>query len=358
MCRLLGINYGPNREELDTSEIAAIMFPALVHQGPHAYGWMSQHEDYGIHYEKHPGRCDTDEAWERIIETVDPNANWFVGHVRFATHGRWQDNRNNHPIPHGNIVGVHNGVLKNHNDILKVTGRDDPKTIVDSEAIFAAVEKWGPKKGLAKIRGTMVSIWGDWRKQEKLFIARTQGRQLTIGWTRRGNLIFASERQALERLRPEIEFTKFSTISENRMLTLQGGEIIARATFREPAKKIYTKALQPGARTLHTPRGDVRFRGITEQFDNDSCGFDVESATARALANRRQARATSRGAKLFPKERPGRSVEEQALLERRVAPQTEHAREWLAHASNNTLVEWNGVMVTPAEYEWLTGKNS
>src|SRR5688500_15359401 len=132
MCRLMGISYGKNRESLDTAEIAAILFPALVRQGPHAYGWMTQNDDYGIHYEKHTGRCDTDAAWERIIETVDPGANWFVGHTRWATHGSPKNPLNNHPVPHGNIVGCHNGVLRNHNDVLAITGRETEGTEVDS----------------------------------------------------------------------------------------------------------------------------------------------------------------------------------------------------------------------------------
>lgn len=236
----MGISYGDQRESLDTAEIAAILYPALVHQGPHAWGWMSySEEDETVQWEKTPGRCDTKRSYKQQMKSIDPNAKWWVGHVRFATHGKPEDNRNNHPIPHSNIIGVHNGVLRNHADILKVTGREDPKTLVDSEAIFAAVNKWGPKKGLAKIKGDMVAIYTDFRRPHVLHLARTHGRQVTIGWTEKGNIIFASEEQALRRLEPEIKFVKFSVVSENRLIVIRNGKIIRKDRFA-PVTPRYT----------------------------------------------------------------------------------------------------------------------
>lgn len=240
MCRIFGVSYGDQREELDTAEIAAILYPALVHQGPHAWGWMSHKAGAdSIEWEKTPGRCDTPAAYAQQIETIDPDAKWFVGHLRYATHGSPQDNRNNHPIIHRGILGIHNGVLRNHDDILKITGRQDPKTLVDSEAIFAAVRKWGPVNGLKRIEGDMVTVYARTEKPHVLHIGRTHGRQCTVGWTERGNIIFASEEQALRKLEPEIKFTHFSTISENRLLILRDGKIIGRHRFAPVRPKTY-----------------------------------------------------------------------------------------------------------------------
>lgn len=237
MCRLLGISYASedSREDLSTSQIVQILFRELTGGGPHSYGWMSYNAatagDPVIEYFKTPGRADTKQAQRTIRRRVDNDALWFVGHVRFATHGDPADIRNDHPIPHANIIGVHNGVLRNHEKILAITGREDPKTKVDSEAIFAAVNRWGPTKGLAKIQGDLVSIYTDIRKPHVLHIARTHGRQLTIGWTKKGNLIFASEEKALRKLEPQIEFVKFSTIGQNRLLIVRNGKIIQRHSF-------------------------------------------------------------------------------------------------------------------------------
>lgn len=291
MCRVMGISYGPNREDLDTAEIAAILYPALVHQGPHAWGWMSYNEtSEEVRWEKTPGFCDTKAAYKQQMKTIDPDAKWWVGHVRFATHGKPEDNRNNHPIPHDNIIGVHNGVLRNHGEILKVTGREDPKTLVDSEAIFAAVNKWGPKKGLAKIRGDMVTIYTDFRKPHVLHLARTHGRQVTIGWTEKGNIIFASEEQALRKLEPEIKFVKFSVVSENRLLIIRNGKIIQKIQF--------------APRTVrYTPPPASITRGVDKDWE------DLQELRARD-------RMTRRGEFMFPRELSSTKVSELTAAEK------------------------------------------
>lgn len=250
MCRIFGISYGEQREDLTAAEIASILFPSLVHGGPHAWGWMSYNDETeAITSDKYTGRADTIDAEKIQMDLIDSRPRWLVGHVRFATHGSPEDNRNNHPLQHGNIIGVHNGILRNHDEILKITGREDPKTLVDSEAIMAAVNKWGPKQGLARIRGDMVTLYSDHRKPHILHLGRTHGRQITLGWTKKGNLIFASEEKALHELEPWIEFTKFSTVSENRLLVIRAGQIIQRITFAPPVQRY----IPPPASVIRKP---------------------------------------------------------------------------------------------------------
>lgn len=307
MCRIFGMSYGDVPERLTTAEMAMIMYPALVHQGPHAWGWMSTDENFdGIDWEKTPGRCDTRKAQAQQAANIDPNPRWFVGHVRYATHGKPEDNRNNHPIPHDNIVGVHNGVLKNHDRILDVTGREDPKAIVDSEAIFAAVNKWGHKKGLSKIEGAMVTVYADVRKPKLLYIGRTQGRQLSLGFTTRGNLIFASEEQALRALMPDVEFASFSTIRMNRLLIVREGKIVNRMNLGDQTY------VPPPARRIVTSREAAE---VADWFDLDARPPTAGTALDRILASARVVdvrdeemarnaraahRAVARGSAMFP----------------------------------------------------------
>ena len=59
----------------------------------------------------------------------------FLGHCRKGTTGDKEDNNNNHPIKIKNIVGIHNGVIRNDDVIAKQLGcKRDGK--VDSEMIF------------------------------------------------------------------------------------------------------------------------------------------------------------------------------------------------------------------------------
>ena len=66
---------------------------------------------------------------------INKNAKIFLGHCRQGTVGDKEENENNHPIKIGNLVGIHNGVIRNHDIIINKLGcKRDGK--VDSEAIF------------------------------------------------------------------------------------------------------------------------------------------------------------------------------------------------------------------------------
>ena len=67
---------------------------------------------------------------------IDKNTWAVITHCRFGTHGSEQDNRNNHPIRVGNVVGVHNGVISNHHALGDKYGRNAE---VDSEVIFSSL---------------------------------------------------------------------------------------------------------------------------------------------------------------------------------------------------------------------------
>ena len=65
----------------------------------------------------------------------------LVGHCRKSSVGNTWDNENNHPVRAGEIIGVHNGTLKNHEIIFdKLKCKRDG--VVDSEAIFRLVQHY------------------------------------------------------------------------------------------------------------------------------------------------------------------------------------------------------------------------
>jgi hypothetical protein len=306
MCRIAGVSIANRDEKLDVGEIAACLFPEMVRQGPHAYGWMTYNEEENeITSAKFVGRSDTDDAWNNIIQNVDPVARWGVFHTRFATHGDPKDLRNDHPIKHGKIIGVHNGILRNHEDILAITGREDPKTQVDSEAIFAAVNKWGPTKGLRRIQGDMVTVFANIEHPRTLRIGRTFGRQLTIGFTVKGNMIFCSDQAFLRKLEPEIKFDHFTTISENRLLVVKDGKITKRSTFRAPSATAHApRRFVPPPRQVVVPHTVVRPTRTPvfdprppAMFNDDGSLVPFDEWHAR----RQELRAARRGETLFPK---------------------------------------------------------
>lgn len=254
MCGIFGISYGPKgpqAEDWTPTELAEIMFPAIIHRGPHAWGYMYCPADAEqIDYFKSEGRCDTASALKQV--DIPEDVRWLVGHVRFATHGSPSNLANNHPIHHGDIVGVHNGVLRNWRGILQETGRSDESAEVDSEAIFAAVNKWGPRGGLTRINGDMVAVYAKTDHPEVLRIARSFGRPLVYATTPAGSLIFASECTVLEATGIDtsepVELT-----GKYRLLTVKQGRITERSQYRSDSWKNF----------------DGGVRGLTDFYDRE-----------------------------------------------------------------------------------------
>lgn len=83
-----------------------------------------------------------DNEYDGFVDNVrehDANLKMLVGHCRKSSVGNTWDNENNHPIKAGEIVGVHNGTLKNHEIVFdKLKCKRDGE--VDSEAIMRLLE--------------------------------------------------------------------------------------------------------------------------------------------------------------------------------------------------------------------------
>ena len=87
------------------------------HRGHHAFGLAWLGRDGDIHTFKRPGPATAN------LGDLDRcrGAAVVIGHCRWATHGRPEDNRNNHPHPAGRGWFVHNGVVQNHAHLVRDT---------------------------------------------------------------------------------------------------------------------------------------------------------------------------------------------------------------------------------------------
>lgn len=253
MCGIVGISYSPEGQQEEVwspSDLLQILLPESVHRGPHAYGWMYCTADGEIHVVKYKGRSDTREAIATMVIPPEHEAGiqWLVGHVRYFTHGSPEYMGNNHPIVHGKIVGVHNGVLYNHRSILEVTGREDSKVEVDSEAIFAAVDHWGHRRGLAMVSGDMVAVYANREKPATLHIARKVGRPLEFVHTQGGGLMFASEQKIMDAT--GMKDSPYSSLKPHRLVRVKQGRIVERINLPlppPPATRAPVRRLPVGA---------------------------------------------------------------------------------------------------------------
>lgn len=120
------------------------------------------------------------------------NFNIYIGHNRWATSGAKDDDKNAHPFIHGDIVGVHNGSLRDQ------TLLDDHKSfVVDSDNLFHQMNKTGLKDTLDKTDGAFALVWYD-KKDNTLNFIRNDERPLCVAKLTNGCWVWASERGMLQ----------------------------------------------------------------------------------------------------------------------------------------------------------------
>ena len=171
------------------------------------------------------------------IRVPGPAAHALV-HVRAYTKGHPSIGENNHPIRHGAVVGIHNGIIVNDEEIFAREGFDraHPRMSVDSEAIFALVDRVLPTRrphALEELHGSMAAAWLDDRVPDTLFLARGSDRPLWLGTSADG-VFFASTREAfglLERYAAAAPI-RAEEVSEGTLLTIVDGEPERSERFR------------------------------------------------------------------------------------------------------------------------------
>lgn len=281
MCGISGVSYGPNgsgAELWSPTEFAQILLPAMVHRGPHAFGYMYYDGEY-IVTDKFVGRSDNARVVREI--QIPDNIKWLVLHVRYATTGDPANNVNNHPIWHGDLVGVHNGVVRNYKSVLAQTGRevtDEGVSEVDSEAIFAAIQKWGHVKGLNHVDYDGVAVYTN-RSQNPwtLHFARTKNRPMVMANTDGGAKIFASEEQIVDAT--GVDRGPFVQMGKNRLWRIREGKVVERITFRHDVPEA------PSMPALPRSSMDRPLSGITDRF------HDTRSTAAEAERRARKGKA-------------------------------------------------------------------
>jgi glucosamine 6-phosphate synthetase-like amidotransferase/phosphosugar isomerase protein len=185
--------------------------------------------------------------------SVPPDANQVIVHVRDYTKGHPTIAANNHPVRHGPVVGIHNGIIENDDELFASHGwpRHEPDMTVDSEVIFALMEETQNDHGaLEQLHGAMAAAWIDERDAATLFVVRGVQRPL---WLARGphETFFASTRAALEVVGRTVRLAlRFTEVREGRMLLLQGGSVVAQRRFRPDASYREARTL-PAVRAPH-----------------------------------------------------------------------------------------------------------
>ena len=231
MCGLAGYSVRSG-SSLDRTLAAQALLAAIAERGADAvgYAYRSPEESYATVVKQ---RTPASKLLERI--SVPAGATQLLVHVRDYTKGHPSISANNHPVRHGPVIGIHNGIITNDDELLAPhsCARAEPRMTVDSEAIFAlAAHSRNDARAFESLRGAMATAWLDERERGVVFLARGSGRPLWIGEGRDG-VFFASTKLALEvverycgiRLRKK-------ELREGTWLALRDGRVDRRERFR------------------------------------------------------------------------------------------------------------------------------
>jgi glucosamine 6-phosphate synthetase-like amidotransferase/phosphosugar isomerase protein len=159
-------------------------------RGPHAWGlaWIDRRGTLKMY--KQSGRISDHLG---LLESLAGDAQMLIGHCRYATHGSYLNNLNNHPHPADGGWIVHNGIVRNY---LAIADREDlhPVTDCDSEVLGQLIENADGTyldrcvEAVLQTEKAPLVLLGLWARPQRLCIVR-QGNPLHISETKRGTYI-------------------------------------------------------------------------------------------------------------------------------------------------------------------------
>jgi glutamine phosphoribosylpyrophosphate amidotransferase len=230
MCGIAGYSLGPY-SDLDRTLAARALLTGIADRGADAVGYA--YRGRGTVVTAHKQQSGASGLFDDI--RIPRCAVQLLLHVRDCTSGDPSINANNHPIRHGSVVGVHNGVIANADDLFAAhrIQRFDPRATVDSEVIFALAEHGDSvPRMLEDLHGAAATAWLDERRPETLYCALGISRPLWIGRAR-NEFFFASTRGALRVLECTLRRRlRKAEVQTGTVLEIERGRVVRTQSFR------------------------------------------------------------------------------------------------------------------------------
>jgi glucosamine 6-phosphate synthetase-like amidotransferase/phosphosugar isomerase protein len=231
MCGIAGYSLTTDAS-VDRTLAAQALLAGIAERGADAVGYAYRRPGEGFSTVVKQ-RTPASELLNRI--EIPSDAHQALVHVRDYTKGHPSIPANNHPVRHGPVVGIHNGIIVNDDEILGCfqCARAEPRMTVDSEAIFAlAAHSRADAQAFEELRGAMATAWFDERAADVLYLARGVARPLWVG-SGKHILFFASTKAALEVVErfARLKLRK-QEVQEGTFLAVRDGEVVRRERFR------------------------------------------------------------------------------------------------------------------------------
>src|SRR4029453_11206858 len=135
MCGIAGYSLSPD-SSVERTLAAQALLAGIAERGAHAVGYAYRAPGEGfttVVKQRTPA--------SRLLDRIDvpETADQVLVPVRDSPKGPPSIPANNPPVRHGPVVGIHNGIIVNDDEILDGfhCARAEPRMSVDSEAIFA-----------------------------------------------------------------------------------------------------------------------------------------------------------------------------------------------------------------------------
>ena len=249
MCGIAGYSLSPS-SSVDRTLAAQALLAAIAERGADAVGYAYRLPISGRAH-VHKQRSGASELLDQVRVPID--ATEALVHVRDYTKGHPSIAANNHPVRHGGVVGIHNGIIANDEEIFERHGfgRHLPEMTVDSEAIFALAEATSSRaEALEELYGAMASAWLDERRPGLLYLARGVLRPLWVGRGPR-ETFFASTKLALETVEQYAHIRlQNREVPEGTLLALADGRVAWSERFR-PDPSFVEDVELPAVRAPH-----------------------------------------------------------------------------------------------------------
>src|SRR5581483_3447220 len=145
MCGIAGYSLR-KRSGVDRTLAAQALLAAIAERGADAVGYAYRASG---------------EPYATVVKQRTPASQLLV---RDYTKGHPSIAANNHPVRHGPVIGIHNGIITNDDELLAPhsCARSETGMTVDSEAIFClAAHARNDARALERLRGAMATGWLD-----------------------------------------------------------------------------------------------------------------------------------------------------------------------------------------------------
>jgi glucosamine 6-phosphate synthetase-like amidotransferase/phosphosugar isomerase protein len=240
MCGIAGYSLSTS-SRIERTLAAQALMAGIAERGADAVGYAHRVPGGGV--EIHKRRSGASALIEEVV--LPETATETLVHVRDYTKGHPRIEANNHPIRHGAVVGVHNGIILNDDELMETHGfeRARPEMTVDSEAIFALAEAHDDHaEALEQLRGSMATAWIDERRPGTVFLARGVGRPLWVA-TGLDAAFFASTKHALEVVERYLRLKlRKRELAEGTLVALADGQELTEERF-EPDRDFEERPL-------------------------------------------------------------------------------------------------------------------